>query len=510
MEFVRNMLVRNARSLGAKPALICEDQLVTHSDLNERVNRLANSFLERGWGKGTVIAIFVKNSIEFVELLFACQKVGATATPANTRYRTEELRHQVIHSAATVLFFDADATSIVTELRGSDSSRTYGVVGPDGPEWAISLSALQGSGASATEPPPTVLGRGDIATILYTSGTTGSAKGIPVSYVGGLYTGILEANADIGLTEGDIALCAAPLFHQGVYGMNLMMPLMVGGTVVIQKRFDPDGCLRLIERHNITYAFLVPTMLDAILRSPELSARRIDSFRKVMSSGSSLSERTKDRVLRAFPQMRLFENYGATESFNSLRLSPADTRRKVACVGLPVLTQQVRLVTGSGQEASVEEVGEIWVRGPTVLTNYHRPAPDLPPAVDEQGWFHTGDLARRDEDGYFYIVGRSKEMIISGGENIYPSEIEDVISSVPGVAECAVVGQPDEYWGEIVSAYVVRSKPDLSEEAITEICVKQLARYKRPRMITFIDALPRNAAGKVMRRLLVKSKGAKP
>jgi fatty-acyl-CoA synthase len=208
--------------------------------------------------------------------------------------------------------------------------------------------------------------------------------------------------------------------------------------------------------------------------------------------------------------MQLFENYGATESFNSLRLSPVDTRRKVACVGLPVLTQQVRLVTGSGQEASVEEVGEIWVRGPTVLTNYHKPAPDLPPAVDEQGWFHTGDLARRDEEGYFYIVGRSKEMIISGGENIYPSEIEDVISSVPGVAECAVVGQSDEYWGEIVSAYVVRSKPDLSEEAITEICVEQLARYKRPRMVTFIDALPRNAAGKVMRRLLVKSKGDKP
>jgi fatty-acyl-CoA synthase len=508
MEFVRNLLIRNARTFPEKAALICDEEVVTHDMLNRRINRLANALQMQGWVKGTVVGIFIRNSIEFVEILFACQKLGITATPANTRYRADELRHQMMHAKATVVFFDVASAAIVDAIRSEDFPRDYISVGAGPPDWAISLEDLLSRSTSEDEPPTTVLDDKDIATILYTSGTTGVAKGVPVSYRGGLYTGILEANADIGLTGEDISLCVAPLFHQGVYGMNLMMPLMVGGTVVIQRRFDAEESLEIIESRSATYAFLVPTMSEAILRSPQLCKRNTWSFRTMMSSGSALSERTKVRLHEAFPGIRVFENYGATETFNSLRLAPQDALKKRDCAGLPVLTQQVRLMSDVGEEVGEGEVGEIWVRGPTVLSGYHMPPAGTPPAVDDDGWFRTGDLAQRDADGYYYLVGRSKEMIISGGENIYPREIEDVILTIDGVVECAVAGVPDEYWGEIVCAYVVSSDAALSAEHISEVCAQHLARYKRPREVSFVATLPRNSAGKIVRSALRQARAS--
>jgi fatty-acyl-CoA synthase len=502
VDFVRNLLIRNALSLPAKAALICEDTVVTHSELNSRVNRLANALRSREVCKGTVVGLFVRNSIEFVEILFACQKLGATATPANTRYQAKELAHQMSHSQATVLFFDADSADIVDAVRSDGLPRAYISVGDGGPSWATAMDALIQEAGDFNEPPGVDLGQSDIGTILYTSGTTGVAKAVPVSYRGGLYIGILEANSDIGLTDDDISLCVAPLFHQGVYGMNLMMPLLVGGTVVIHKRFDADETLRAIEKYGVTFAFLVPTMSEAIVKSAELRMRRTDSFRTMMSSGSLLPETTRLKLHAAFPGIRVFENYGATETFNSLRLAARDFLRKPLSAGVPVLTQQVRLLTNAGREAAAGEVGEILVRGPAVLTEYHRAPSGSAPALDAAGWFHTGDLAQRDEDGFYSIVGRLSEMIISGGENIYPREIEEVIAALPAVVECAVAGLPDEYWGEIVCAYVVRSDVTVSEAAVTEHCARLLARYKRPRRVFFIERLPRNAAGKVVRGAL--------
>jgi len=485
-------------------ALMYDDQRLTHAALNDRTNLVANALSARGLGKGTVVGIFIRNSIAFVEIFFACQKLGLTATPANTRYQADELRHQMSHAAASVIFFDAELASTVAAIRLPDDPRQFICVGENPPPWALSYDRFLTDSTGTAEPPEVHLDRGDVATILYTSGTTGVAKGVPVSYWGGLFTGILEANVDIGLTADDVALCVAPLFHQGVYGMNLMMPLMVGGSVVIQRRFDADETLALIEKHRASFAFFVPTMSEAILRSLQLPARDTASFRAMMSSGSSLPERTKLGLLKAFPGLRLFENYGATETFNSLRLLPRDTLRKHNCVGVPVLTQHVRLVDRVGRDVVGDAVGEITVRGPAVLPGYHNPPAGTGPAVDENGWFRTGDLAQRDAEGYYYIVGRSKEMIISGGENIYPAEIEDIINGMDGVAECAVVGLPDDYWGELVCAFVVRRRPDLTEDQVTSACTQKLARYKCPRKVTFIEAIPRNSAGKIVRRALTQ------
>jgi acyl-CoA synthetase (AMP-forming)/AMP-acid ligase II len=507
VNFVRNVLIRNARSFADRDAVIDGGTRYTHVELNARVNRAANALRSTSVGcdKGTVIGLVARNCIEFVDIFFASHKLGATISAANVRYKQREFEHQLRHCGAEILFFASEFASTIEPFHQSLQVRHYICIDGPVPEWALSYSEFLSRGENADEPPQVSVVATDISSILYTSGTTGVAKGVPMRYWGGLYLGVLETNNDIGLTSDDVTLCVAPLFHQAAHGFNLLMPLSVGGTVVLQPRFDPEAALAAIEEFGVTFSFMVPTMSEAILRSPSLASRNTSSFRKLLSSGSALPERMKRSLLAAFPGLSIYENYGATESFNTARLLPSDVMRKENCAGLPLPTQQVRVVDKAGAEVAVGEIGEIIIRGPATFQGYLDPPAGAESVIDSDGWFHTGDLARRDDEGYLYIVGRSKEMIISGGENIYPREIEDVILAIPGVVECACVGLPDPYWGELVCACVVSSSPSVSGARIVEACTRELADYKKPRRVEFVDEIPRNAAGKILRRVLVEA-----
>ena len=505
MNFVRNVLIRNARTFGSHTALVFEDSEVSHAELNDRVNRAANALLTRGHGKGSVTALFLGNSLEFVDYFFASHKIGGILTPVNVRYKTNDLRHQLRHSGAQVLVFDAGFADIVNEARAESNVELFVCAGDPVPDWAVATQQLVAN-AATTEPPQVDISESDPSAYLYTSGTTGASKGVPMFYWGGLYLGALETNMDVGLTKSDVSLCVAPLFHQAAHCFVLLMPLMVGSKVVILPKFDPDLCVSAIARNKVTFSFLVPTMSQAILSSPALADHDTRSFRKLLSSGSALSEPLKHALQSTFPEIEIFENYGATESFNSTRLLPADTRRKQSCAGLPIPSQQVRIVDTDNEDVPVGAVGEIIVKGPATFTGY-LPSPEhAEDAIDPNGWFHTGDLGRFDEEGYVYVVGRAKEMIISGGENILPKEIEDTILELSGVKECAVVGIPDSYWGETVCAIIVPDEEvEFTNESIIEHCSKYLADYKKPRRVEFRDSLPRNPAGKVVKAKLKES-----
>jgi fatty-acyl-CoA synthase len=504
MNFIRNLLVRNARSFAERPAFITEGASVTHRELNERVNRVANAIGGMGLQKGAVIALYARNSIEFVDVFFASHKLGATVSAINIRFKERELEYQLSHCGARALVFEAAFAAAVDAVRGRTQIEHFVCIGSPVPDWAKPYDAFL-AGASAEEPYQVDIAPDDIATILYTSGTTGLPKAVPMRYWSGLYLGCLETNNDIGLTAADVTLCVAPLFHQAAHGFTLVMPLSVGGTVVSHPRFDPLLVLRDIEAHRVSFSFMVPTMAEAVLRTPVRTSRDTSSFRKLLSSGSALTEPTKLALLKAFPGLQIFENYGATESFNTSRLLPGDVLRKQNCAGLPLPTQQVRVVTSKGDEVGVREVGEIVVKGVAMFGGYLNPPANADCAIDDAGWFHTGDLAYMDEEGYLYIVGRSKDVIISGGENIYPREIEEVISQIAGVRECAVIGLKDEYWGETVCACVVVERGGPDANTVIDVCSKSLADYKKPRRVVFLEELPRNAAGKVLRKPLVET-----
>jgi len=503
VNFVRNLLVRNALAFGPRPALIEGARTTTHAELDARVNRCANALRRFGVGKGMVISLYARSSTEFAEIFFASHKLGATITAVNTRYKQRELEHQLRHSGASLVLFHKDFVRAIDELRPTLPARHYIAVGGDTPAWAENYEALM-QDADAKEPPPVSIGPDDRAAILYTSGTTGISKAVATRYWAGLYLGALETNNDVGLTQHDVTLSAAPLFHQAAHAFNLLMPLSTGGTVVLHDHFDAAAVLESIERHGVTFAFMVPTMIEAVLQAPERASRDVRTFGKLLSSGSALPERTKHGLLAAFPGIAIFENYGATESFNTARLLPSDVLRKQNSAGLPIPTQQVRLVDREGQVVPRGSVGEIVVRGPTVFTGYFNPPAGTEPALDAEGWFRTGDLAREDDEGYLYIVGRAKEMILSGGENIYPREIEEVLKAIPGVADCACIGLPDPYWGEVVCACIVRTGDAPAAQDVIAVCAKELSDYKKPRQVVFLDELPRNAAGKVVRGVLTK------
>ncbi|WP_219620113.1 acyl-CoA synthetase [Bacillus sp. T33-2] len=483
-----------------KTALVYNDVRLTYRQLNNRVNRLANALSSLGIGQGDRVNALLLNTNELMESMFACAKIRAIFVPINTRLGFEELEYIVNDSGGTAFLFDERLKSVASGLQERVSRIQHYVQVGATPEADFELYESLIARFPADEPAYDV-SLDDVHMLMYTSGTTGKPKGAMITHGNTLWNAI-NANNALPFHAKDITLTVAPLFHIG--GMNIFTTpsLYLGGTVILCDKFDPKIVLELIEKEKVTTLFLVPAMWLAIMQYPDFSEYDISSLKLNISGGAPCPL----TVIEFFQKrgVPFFEGFGLTETapFVSI-LDEGETIRKKGSVGRTPIHTEVRIVGPQDMEVPAGEVGELLVKGPNVFVGYWNNPEETRKAI-KSTWFYTGDLAKKDEEGFLYIVDRKKDMIISGGENIYPIEVEQVLYRIPNVKEVAVVGVPDEKWGESVKAYIALLDPEksLTLEDVKLFCEGKLARFKVPKHLEIIESLPRNATGKILKTVL--------
>lgn len=479
----------------------------TYRQLNERANRLAHGLRhELGVRKGDRVAVLAKNCIEYLDLLFATGKLGAICVPLNWRLAPAELTYVLNDSGAGVLVVGPDWLSVAAELCEQTMVTALLVLGEQDGELEQATRYDDLLRRAAPGPVVEEVGPEDPHLILYTSGTTGKPKGAVLPHRVMVWNS-LNTNVGWELRGDDVSIIHTPLFHTG--GINVLtLPIFhAGGTMVLMKEWDTQRCLELIERERVSVFFAVPTMFQMLLDAPNFEHTDLGSVRFFISGGAPCPV----PLIKAYQERGIpfRQGYGLTEvSVNCFTLNPEDAIRKAGSVGRPNFHLDVRLVDGAGHDVPQGVDGELWLRGPTVCAGYWN-NPEATAQSISDGWFHTGDIARLDNDGYYFIVDRKKDMFISGGENVYPAEVERAIYEHGAVAECAVIGLSDPKWGEVGRAViVVRPGMTLTEEELLAHCRERLARYKVPKSVLFLDELPHNSSGKVLKPELRRRYGS--
>jgi acyl-CoA synthetase (AMP-forming)/AMP-acid ligase II len=477
---------RAARARPDQPAVVFGDEARTHAELHERAARLASVLAAGGVQVGDRVALLLHNRIEFVEALLACHRLAAIAVPINFRLAADEIDYILTDSGAVALISDSD-------VPGSE----VGLVLEVGPGYDDAVA-----GASPWRDLPD-LHEDDVALMCYTSGTTGRPKGALLTHRN-LVASTLSWIHEMGAGEDDVWLSGQPLFHIG--GINGLLPFLVlGATVIVtpSTAFDPEAMLGLIEAHGVTMCIFVPTQWATICRSRSVARVDPEQLRVAMWSASPAPLHTLEAMARAFPRAAIVSAYGQTEmSGATTLLKGPDSTRKMGSVGKPMLGVELRVVDDGLRDVLSGAVGEVVYRGPNVMAGYHQ-QPEATREAFAGDWFHSGDLARFDDQGYLWLVDRKKDLIVSGGENVYPAEVERVLLDHPGVAEAAVIGVPHPRWVETPVAFVVSSgEGELGEAELIAHCREHLAGYKKPSAIVVVEELPRNAGGKVLKRIL--------
>jgi fatty-acyl-CoA synthase len=472
----------------------------TYAQFNERANRLA-SFLHQTLGieAGDRVSILAKNSSDYYEVLFGCGKTGAILNTLNWRLAVPELNYIINDCSPRVLIYEPEFSDAARALQeGADVDFRVELGEPTPQEaWAYEAAIQSGSpqGVDADD-----LTYTDTWAILYTSGTTGRPKGAQVTYGNFFYNAIGIGQA-IDLTSKDVNLNVLPTFHAGGLGLYACPTFHAGGTVVVMRSFDPGEFLRLIGEWQVTALLLVPSIYLMLAQVLEFAEADLSSVRHWGSGGSALPPALVEQY--AEKGIVIQQGFGMTETGPTVFLIDRESAlRKAGSVGKPVLHTDVVIMDEACNRLGPNEVGELCIRGGNVTTGYwNRPEATAEAIVD--GWLHSGDAAMVDEEGYYYIVDRWKDMFISGGENVYPAEVENVIYAHPAVAEVAVIGEPHPQWQEVGRAVVVvKEDHTLSEAEVIGFCRGRLAKFKIPKSVTFVDKLPRTAAGKVLKREL--------
>ncbi|MER5437251.1 AMP-binding protein [Streptomyces sp. NPDC002790] len=498
-----HQLARQARRTPTAPALRHRGREIVYAALDARVNRLARAYAARGVGRGDRVAALTTNRMETVEVWFAALRLGAIAVPINFRLVPAEVAHVLVDCTPTVFVVDEQLTELGLEARrlaGSDDCRVLHLgdgedSAPDGTE---SLTAVRD--AYDDGPVEADVDENDPAFLMYTSGTTGRSKGAVLSHLN-LIVNTLHMVEVQAPQPTDRSLLNIPMFH--IAGVDSVVASMLYGTCTVigaTVGFDAAETVDLLERERITGCFLVPSQWKAICEVPGIRDRKL--VLNSLSWGASVAPPSVlEAMNETFPGVVIRSAFGQTEMASvTCYLGGEDAVRKLGSVGKPVRHVDARIVDEEMRDVPVGEVGEIVYRGGNLMLGYWN-NPEATAEAFEGGWFHSGDLCRMDDEGYIYVVDRKKDMIISGGENIYSAEVESVIDRHPKVAEVAVVGVPHPEWVETPRAYVVPRDPaDPPTEAdITEHCRERLASYKKPTSVAVIEALPRNAAGKVLK-----------
>ena len=488
------ILARQADRRPDKPAIRFEGQTITYADLQARIAATASRLAALGVGEGTKIAHLAFNDISFFELLFACSQLGAVMVPVNFRLVQEEIAYQLQNADAEVFVYTEDFADMAAALKPEVPGVTHWIVsGPRGlaPDAPPAPPPSGTSGASGDRRAPDAC-----LVMIHTSGTTGRPKAAMLSERNLLATAQNQI-ADFPLTRDDITLTSAPIFHAGGSLICTLPLLLIGGTVILQQHFDPVAAGKHLAEDGVTCLFAAPAMWQALIAELEKTGARAPQLRLCLSGGAAETERSMRRFMDMFG-VALMQGYGLSEcSSTSTVLRAEDAAERLGSVGKPMMTNRLRVVHPDGRDVAPGEVGEIAQSDDTVMLGYYKNEAATAEAIRD-GWLYTGDLATVDDDGFIYIKGRKKEMIISGGENIYPAEIEHLLNSHPEIAESAVVGTPHDRWGETPVAFIV-PKPGMQPcaQQVIAHCKAHLASYKKPSRVLVVEALPRNPSGKV-------------
>ncbi|MBI4965449.1 MAG: long-chain-fatty-acid--CoA ligase [Desulfomonile tiedjei] len=504
---VGNVLRRSAFNYPDKTALVFGDQRINYAELNRRVNCLANSLLKMGLKKGDRVAVLLHNCPEFIELYFACAKSGGIFVPINNLLKQKELLQIFEYLKPRFLIFDKDFHEMVKSSASELEFIEFPVSLHSGSSEFKQYGDLVERGED-TEPSAGV-SDGDVGSIFLTSGTTGRPKGAMRTHRHDLIN-MMTSALELGLRHDDRALFLFPLYHI-TFADNLRHILMAN-TIVIRREggFDPLEVLNILSAEKITACQFVPTMINAMLQVDMPEKYDLSSFRLLMYAASPMPVELLKKAMKRF-KCRFFQLYGQTETGPcTTALGPEDhvlqgteaQMARLASAGRPVVDYELRIVDAAGNDVAIGEVGEIVVRGEAMTMGYW----DLPEETAKtirNGWLYTGDFGKFDDERYVYIVDRKHDMIISGGKNIYPREIEEVIYTHEAVLEAAVIGIPDDYWGESVKAFVVlKDGMKATEEEIITLCKNNIASYKKPRSIEFLQQLPKSPTGKILKRVI--------
>lgn len=502
---IHHFLDYYARNTPDAPCVTQENVTHSFSELNKRSTQLAGALLASGMKKGERVAILGENSVEHFLVMVAASKIGAIAVPLNYRLAPAELAFIITDAAVRVLLVLDDLADTLTELRKQIPDDITVVT----QSLADTLHLEEYLATAPDELPHQDVDRHDPVVQLYTSGTTGNPKGVVSSHDNLISLQVMNSLAmPLRPSPGSAGIICAPLFHIGGAG-SVVMGLFAGQHTILHKTFEPMALLDDLERYPVTGVFMVPAMIMFVLQTPGIEKRDFSDLKQIFYGASPISETVLRQALDVF-KCDFIQMYGMTETTGTVvNLSPEDHRKALdgrpellrSC-GRPSVGGAAKVVDGNGEELPAGEVGEIWLKSDTNMLGYH----NLPDATAENltdGWVHTGDAGYMDEEGYLYLKDRIKDMVVSGGENIYPVEVENTIAQHAAVADVAVIGVPDDKYGEALLAFIV-TKPEssITAEELLEFCRGKIAGYKIPRQMELIDELPRNPSGKILKKIL--------
>ncbi|MDQ0216756.1 long-chain acyl-CoA synthetase [Oikeobacillus pervagus] len=494
--FVFEQLAEHAKAQPEKIITTYQDRKMTYREFYQKAKNLAGYFQSRGYQKEDIIALYLPNSDYFLICYYACQLGGFSIMPVNTKLTYREVEYIFTHSEAKALIYDRQYQDVLNHLDHCMSQfKDQLVVGGE-----ETLKAVLCDDSIPFEQP--VINHDDTAVVFYTSGTTGMPKGVMLS-ASNVRAAARMWSETMEMTEEDRMHVVTPLFHCAASHCFSIPTIYKGGTVVIEEAFSPEKTLHTMEKEKVTIFFGVPAMFTILLNTPKMKKTDLTSIRKFAYGASPMPYELVKKLKALYPEIGVQNLYGQTEnSPGATTLKDHYALDKIGSVGEPLPRTEVMLVDEDGHPVPTGEVGEIIVKGPQVMKGYLKD-PQATENTIKDGWLYSGDLGRFDEEGLLYIVDRKKDMVIRGGENVYPVEVEEVLYEIPEVLEAAVIGVPHPVYGEVTKAYVVlKEGASLTEEEVITYCGTKLAKYKLPAEVDFVDTLPRNASGKVLKQVL--------
>jgi long-chain acyl-CoA synthetase len=473
---------------------------LTYADLDDRSARLATLLREKGLERGDRVGVMLPNVLEFPISYYGVLRAGAVVVPMNVLLKRREIAFYLEDSGAKLLLA---WQGFCEEARGGAADAGAELIEVEPESFAELLGAREPSSELADTDEE------DTAVILYTSGTTGKPKGAELTHFNLSRNAEISSRTTSNVKEGDVVLGALPLFHSFGQTVSMNASLRVGATLTLLPKFDPGEALEIMQRDRVTHFYGVPTMYGAVLHHPDRESYETSTLRTCITGGASMPV----EVLRGFEEAfgcEVLEGYGLSETSPVSSSNHPGRPRKPGSIGTPLEEVEMKVVDEDDEEVAQGEVGEIVIRGHNVMKGYWQ-RPDATEEAMRGGWFHTGDMARVDEDGYFFIVDRKKDLIIRGGYNVYPREVEEVLYEHPKIREAAVLGVPHEQWGEEIGAAVVLHEgEELTAEEVSEYVKERIAAYKYPRIVWFVDDLPKGPTGKILKREIEVPAAAKP